>query len=75
MSKTNSPYSSAFTACKFLYSEFNAILPLLQSEDASQLLKEEVINRDYIKVNNEVSAKRIIAEFVRRYRAVPQCFW
>ena len=75
MSKNNSPYTSAFTACSFLYSEFNAVLPLLKSDNSSQLLKEEIENRYYIKVNNEVSAKRIIAEFVRRYNAVPQDFW
>ena len=75
MPKNNSPYSSAFTACSFLFSEFNAVLPLLQSEDANQLLKEEVVNRHYLMVNNEVSAKRIIHEFKRRYDAVPKDFW
>ena len=75
MPKNNSPYTSAFTACSFLFSEFNAVLPLLQSEDANQLLKEEVVNRHYLMVNNEVSAKRIIHEFKRRYDAVPKDFW
>lgn len=75
MSKNNSPYSSAFTACSFLFSEFNAVLPLLQSEDANQLLKEEAVNRHYLMVNNEASAKKILLEFKRRYASVPQDFW
>ncbi len=75
MSKTNSPYSSAFTACSFLFSEFNAVLPLLSADNADQLLKEEAVNREHIMVNNEVSAKRILAEFRRRFNAVPTIFW
>lgn len=75
MPKNNSPYTSAFTACSFLFSEFNAVLPLLQSEDANQLLKEEAVNRHYLMVNNEASAKKILLEFKRRYASVPQDFW
>ncbi len=75
MSKNNSPYSSAFTACSFLYSEFNAVLPLLRSDNSEQILKEESVNREYLMVNNEASAQRIIAEFKRRYNAVPPIFW
>ena len=74
MSKT-SPYTSAFTACSFLYAEFNAVLPLLRSDNADVLLKEEVVNRNYLKVNNETSANRILHEFRRRYKSVPQDFW
>lgn len=75
MLRNNSPYTSAFTACSFMYSEFNAVLPLLKSENSGVLLKEEIANRNYIKVNNEVSAKRIVTEFIRRYSAVPHDFW
>lgn len=57
-----------------MYSEFNAVLPLLKSENSGVLLKEEIANRNYIKVNNEVSAKRIVTEFIRRYSAVPHDF-
>ena len=74
MSKT-SPYTSAFTACSFLYAEFNAVLPLLRSDNADVLLKEEVVNRNYLKVNNETSANRILHEFKRRYKSVPKDFW
>lgn len=75
MSRINSPYSSAFTACSFLFSEFNAVLPLLKSDDADQLLKDESVNRHYLMVNNEASAKKILLEFKRRYNAVPKPFW
>lgn len=75
MPRINSPYSSAFTACSFLFSEFNAVLPLLKSDDADQLLKDESVNRHYLMVNNETSAKKILLEFKRRYNAVPKPFW
>ena len=74
MSKS-SPYTSAFTACSFLYSDFNNVLPILKSENSDVLLKEEVVNRNFLKVNNETSAKRILHEFKRRYLSVPKVFW
>lgn len=73
--KNKSPYSSAFTACSFLYAEFNNVLPLLRSDDSDMLLKEEAVNRSYLMVNNESSAKKILLEFKRRYKSVPNDFW
>ena len=73
--KNNSPYSSAFTACAFSFYEFNAVLPLLQAENSEELIKEEASKREHLMINNEVSAKRILHEFKRRYNAVPVCFW
>lgn len=75
MQRYFSPYISTFTACSFLYAEFNAVLPLLRSENADILLKEEVVNRNYLMVNNEASARKILLEFKRRYKTVPIAFW
>lgn len=75
MMKKNSPYTSAFTACSFLFSEFNAVLPLLRSDNADLLLKDESVNRHYLMVNNEASARKILLEFKRRYKTVPIAFW
>ena len=73
--KNSSPYTSAFTACSFLYAEFEAVLPLLRSGDADVLLSEEVVYRNRLKINNESSARRILREFKRRYESVPDRFW
>lgn len=70
MSIINSPYPSAFTACLFLFSEFNAVFPLMKSDDADQLLKNESVNRHHLMVNNEAYTKKILLEFKRRYNAV-----
>lgn len=75
MAKNNSPYSAAFTSCSFLKTEFNAVLPLLQSPESAALLKQEVMDRQYTRINNEVSAKRILVEFKRRYESLPKTFW
>lgn len=75
MAKKNSPYNAAFTSCSYLKTEFNAILPLLQSPDSAALLKQEAIDRQYTRINNEASAKKILTEFRRRYESVPPTFW
>lgn len=75
MTKNKSPYSAAFTTCSYLITEFNAVLPLLQSPDSEALLKQEAMDRQYTRINNEASAKKILAEFKRRYESLPSSFW
>lgn len=73
--KNNSPYSAAITGCGFMINEMTAVLPLLMSVDADALLKDEIINNRLLKINTETTRKRAIAEFQRRYKAVPPAFW
>ena len=75
MNKNNSPYTAAITGGGFLFSETNALLPLLQSSDRDALLKDEKLNNRLLKINAETSRDRAIAEIVRRYDAMPSCFW
>ena len=42
--KINSPYTAAITGGGFLLNETLALLPLLQSEDREELLKDERLN-------------------------------
>jgi len=72
---SNSPYSAAITGCAFLYYEFLRILPLLMSENAQELLKDEVKNNRLLHVNSQKSRQTFITEFKRRYNAVPVSFW
>ena len=75
MNKNNSPYTAAITGGGFLFSETNALLPLLQSSDRDALLKDEKLNNRLLKINAETSRDRAIAEIVRRYDAMPSSFW
>lgn len=73
--KKNSPYSAAITGGGFLYTETNALLPLLQSKDREALLNDEKLNNRLLKINAETSRDRSIAEITRRYDTMPASFW
>lgn len=73
--KQNSPYTATITGCGFLYYEFLRILPLLMSEDSAKLLKEEIDNNLLFQVNSQKARLRFLAEFKRRYNALPISFW
>ena len=71
----NSPYSAAITGGGFLFTETNALLPLLQSTDREALLKDEKLNNRLLKINAETSRYRAIVEIARRYDTMPSSFW
>ena len=71
----NSPYSAAITGGGFLFTETNALLPLLQSTDREALLKDEKLNNRLLKINAETSRYRAIVEIARRYDIMPSSFW
>ena len=75
MTITESPYTAAITGGGFLFTETNALLPLLQSADREALLKDEKLNNRLLKINAETSRYRAIAEIARRYDAMPASFW
>ena len=70
-----SPYTAAITGGGFLFTETNALLPLLQSADREALLKDEKLNNRLLKINAETSRYRAIAEIARRFDAMPASFW
>ena len=70
-----SPYTAAITGGGFLFEETNVLLPLLQSPDRVDLLKDEKLNNRLLKINAETSRDRAIAEIARRYDAMPASFW
>ena len=73
--KASSPYSAAFTGGGFLHAELTAMLPLLLSPDRDALVKDEILHNNILRINSEVSRKRIIAELRRRVDALPREFW
>lgn len=70
-----STYSAAITGCGFMLNEMTAILPLLMSDNSKDLLKDEIINNNLLKINTEATRKRAVVEFVRRYNTMPVHFW
>lgn len=75
MNTNNSPYTAAITGGGFLFSETNALLPLLQSAEREALLKDEKVNNRLLKINAETSRYRAIVEIARRYDTMPPSFW
>lgn len=75
MENINSPYTAAITGGGFLFTETNALLPLLHSSDREALLKDEKVNNRLLKINAETSRYRAIVEIARRYDAMPVSFW
>lgn len=75
MNKIKSPYTAAITGGGFLYEETCTLLPLLQSDNREELLKDEAINNRLLQINSETSRKRNIAEVSRRYDTMPTKFW
>lgn len=73
--KNTSPYSAAITGCGFMIDEMTAVLPLLMSDNADALLKDEIVNNQLLKINTETTRRRAIAEFVRRYKTMTVSFW
>ncbi|MCD8207244.1 MAG: DUF1819 family protein [Bacteroidales bacterium] len=74
MAKKKSSYY-AITGCAVLYYEFMRVLPLLMDENSDRLLKDEVMNNNYMQVNSMTSRSRFIADFKLRYNSVPAEFW
>lgn len=75
MTKTKSKYSASMTGCGFVFNEFNSVLPLLMSSNSKELMKQEVINNQYLMMNSENTRKRCVSELQKRFAAVPESFW
>lgn len=73
--KNNSPYTAAITGGGYLFEETNILLPLLQSENREELLKQEALKNELLHINAETSRKKGIREIARRYDAMPSSFW
>ena len=60
MNKPKSPYTAALTGGGFLFEETVRLLPLLQSANSEELLKEEKVNNNLLQINAENSRKKEI---------------
>lgn len=73
--KGNSSYSASFTVGSLLHRETSVLLPLLQSEHAESLIREEIKTNKLLHVNSESARKRIIFEIIKRTKSVEQSIW
>jgi len=77
MNKNNIIYSATFTsATGGLYlREISALLPLIQSEDYKTLLKAEILENRFIKINAQSSRKKVINLLLPRLSYAFKGFW
>ena len=75
MKKNNSPYSASITGGGYLQYETDVMLPLLMSDNAEALIRDELLNNRLLHINAETSRSRAVTEVKRRYQAMPRSFW
>ncbi len=68
-------YSASFTAVSLAFKETNSILSILKSEQADDLLKDEVRDNKLLHIHSEQSRKRVVTEIRKRFNAVERSFW
>jgi len=68
-------YSASFTGAGLLYYETESLYPLLIHPNADSLLKEEVKENKYLKINSESSRKRVCQEIRKRIQFADKEFW
>ncbi len=73
--KEHSSYSASFTAGSLLHREISALLPLLQSENPEQAIRDEIKNNHLLHINSESSRKRVVYEISKRAKNIYSSFW
>lgn len=72
---SNSPYSASFTGAAILFSDMNVAVRMLLEDDSPETIKMLKTDASYIQIKSETARRRVTAEFVKRFRAVPKSFW
>ena len=72
---SNSPYSASFTGAAILFSDMNVAVRMLLEDDSPETIKTLKTDASYIQIKSETARRRVTAEFVKRFRAVPKPFW
>jgi len=68
-------YSASFTSGGLLFPEFDALIPILISENKYELLNREILENKYLKINSESSRKRIVSELKKRAKYTDLVFY
>ena len=65
--KNNSPYTSSFTSCVYLQSEFDRVLHLFLSDDAETLIKREIEANSLLMLNSRSTRTHAVNEMRKRF--------
>lgn len=68
-------YTASFTAGGILFNEFEAILPYFKKKELRELLRSEIKENRYLKINTESGRKRITQEINKRAGGINDGFW
>ncbi len=70
-----SPYTISFSIGGLLHREISAVLPLFCSEQANELIREEIKQNNVLQINSEAARKRIVGEIRKRITTKDTRFW
>lgn len=73
--KQKTRYSASFTAGSLLHKETTVLLPLIQSDQREENIRQEIKNNQYLKINSESARKRTVAEIIKRVQNTDHVFW
>lgn len=68
-------YNASYTGAGLLFYETESLYPLLIQSNADILLKREVKENKYLKINSESSRQRVSQEIRKRIQFTDQGFW
>jgi hypothetical protein len=68
-------YSAAFTGAGLMFEEVESLYPVLIQPNANELLKKEVKENKYLKINSESSRQRVSQEIRKRVQFTDEFFW
>ena len=77
INQRNTIYSAGFTAGTgaLFHREINALLPILQGDNMSDLLKQEVAQNNVLLINSEVTRRIVIRQISSRKKYAFEGFW
>ena len=58
-----------------MFSDMNVAVRMLLEDDSPETIKTLKTDASYIQIKSETARRRVTAEFVKRFRAVPKSFW
>jgi len=68
-------YNASYTGAGLLFYETESLYPLLIKSNADSLLRREVKENKYLKINSESSRQRVSQEIRKRIQFTDQGFW
>jgi hypothetical protein len=71
----NSTYTGSFGSGSLLHKETNALLPLLLLEQSDNLIKQEILHNNLLRINSEKSRKNTVSEIQKRFSVTNKSFW